>query len=706
MRRLRVFSVLLVLCLLACTSTPTPEPEMSPTPSLALTATPTAAPTVKSEKRCGDGVCDGPETAESCPEDCSLSTDAPSADAEVPAVYVTIAGHIEDVPIYTNCDVYPQYREKLLRFAELLAEYDVAFNLQVEHEFFQGAAQCETEALRATTDGQNVLAYLATRHGYEIDAHQEGGWEEGADNYADVRFLGEQVAPSISENVGGLVWDDAEQLTRLAEGESGWITPEFTWQPEILTLAVSRQHHLGDFSRDDVASGIWRPGGAGSDFWTHDPDGALIYVGPGEHANWDADRPWLSTPDFVQAVATQLEQGALDRDQMYTASIAVPQSVILKPERYPEMRALLDALAPLIDTGRAAYVTYSEAVEIWRTEYGARPNVFVLEGTALPAEPGVASTDPVEPPRGQDAPLYLTTMTHLEGDFKDDQNEEVFRLHVQQLRYGLTLANEYGAKFTIESERPFARACETWGVNALQEVLDLGHGVGTHCDVGFQYTPASPSELAQLYLERKQLVDALVGAEHNRGYSGGGSEQDWILAAQEAGFVYKDGGVGMLYLSMPLDARPGPEWTDAYIREQTFHAPAPVDLEDRIYPFMMADAQDFVPDEDGVVLFTGGGIGRLDSMVEGGPTHCPQMKCPFTEEDVDLVITQLREIDGWRDRTRIAKANVYVPLHLLQAKHEVAWRHFFEQIQTLEEEGVVTWATQGEVYDAYVAWNE
>ena len=625
------------------------------------------------------------------------TSETPS-DMSIPPVYVTVAGHIEDVPIYTNCDVYPQYREKLLRFAEAIAAYDVPLNLQVEYEFFQGVSDCETEALRADTDGQNVLAYLVERYGYEIDAHQEGGWEEGADNYADVRFLGEQVAPSISDNVGGLVWDDAEQFARLAAGETGWLYPDFTWQPQILSLAVSRDHHRGDFSRDDLASGIWRPQGAGQDFWAHDPDGALIYVGPGEHANWDADRPWLSTPDFVQAVVDQLDRGAIDRDQMYTASIAVPQSVIFKPERYPEMLALLDQLAPLIESGRAAYVTYSQAVEIWRTAYDAQPNVFFREGKEPPS--GGASS-----PSGnkEDAPLYLTTMTHLEGDFKDDQNEDIFRLHVEQLRYGLKLANEYGAKFTIESEQPFARACETWGVNALQEVLDLGHGVGTHCDVGFRYTPESPSELARLYRERKELVDGLVGAEQNRGYSGGGSEQDWVLAAQEAGFAYKDGGVGMLYLSMPLDNRPGPQWTDEYIRTTAFHNPAPVELEERIYPFMMADAQDFEPDADGAILFSGGGIGRLDSMVEGGPTNCPQMNCPFTEEDVELIVAQIREIDRIRDRGRIAKANIYIPLKLFSEKHEAAWRTFFEQMQALEQQGVVTWATQGEVYDAYMA---
>ena len=312
------------------------------------------------------------------------------APASIPPVYVSIAGHIEDVPVYTNCDVYPDYREKLLQFAETIAQAGVAFNLQVDYEFFVGALECETDAMMESTEGQNVLDYLATHYGFEIDPHQEGGWEEEADrqhskdNYADVRFFGERVVPSISDNVGGLVWDDAEQFARLSQGERGQLYPDFTWQPVALTLAVSYDHHLGDFSRDDVASGIWAPAGAGEDFWVHDPDGRVIYIGPGEHANWDASRPWQTTPEFVQTVSDQLEQGAIERGQMYTASIAVPQSVIFNLERHQELLALIDHLAPLVGTGRAEYVTYSQTVDIWRTEYGARPNIFFLEGVEPP----------------------------------------------------------------------------------------------------------------------------------------------------------------------------------------------------------------------------------------------------------------------------------------------------------------------------------
>jgi hypothetical protein len=314
------------------------------------------------------------------PEDEETST----ATHPAPPVYVTIAGHIEDTPIYAQCEAYPDFRQKLLAFAEAVLPTGAAVNLQIDYEFFLGTSRCETDEMRAATDGRNVIDYLATHYGFEIDAHQEGGWEEGQDNYADVRFLGGTLTPGISENVGGLVWDSPDQFARLARGEPGRINPDFTWSPQVLTLAVSRDHHRGDFSRDDIASGVWTPKGANENFWVHEPGERMVYVGPGEHANWNPDSSYLATPEFVRSLAEQLEQGTIERDRMYTASIAVPQSVIFSPEEHQRLLALLDQLAPLIESGQAVYVTYSQAVDIWREAYGARPNVFYRDGVDPP----------------------------------------------------------------------------------------------------------------------------------------------------------------------------------------------------------------------------------------------------------------------------------------------------------------------------------
>ncbi len=380
----------------------------------------------QSENRCGDGVCDGPENAQKCPEDCQEGEGAVPADQAgdggisptvegadqagdggisptleggdqagdggIPPIYVTLAGHIEDVPVYTNCDAYPDFREKLLTFAETFSGTGAAINLQIEYEFFVGAAECETEAMQAGTNGQNVIDYLATQYGYEIDAHQEGGWEEETrngqtvDNYADIRYLGERVTSTISENVGGMVWDDPGQFIRLSRGEPGQLYPDYVWHPQTLTLAVSHQHHQGNFSRDDFASGVWKPSGHGESFWEHDPQGTLIYIGPGEHANWSDSRPWQSTPEFVETVAAQLRAGELDPNKMYTASIAIPQSILFYPEEHQKLLDVLEQLAPLIESGQAVYVTYSQAVEIWQTEYDSQPNIFFREGMTRPYE--------------------------------------------------------------------------------------------------------------------------------------------------------------------------------------------------------------------------------------------------------------------------------------------------------------------------------
>lgn len=335
----------------------------------------------------GCGISEQLTTPTSVDSESPAAEDDTVADAQtqpIPPVYVTVACHIEDTPIYAQCDAYPNFRDKLILFAETMSQTGVAFNLQIEYEFLLGTSKCENDEMRAATGGRNVIDYLATQYGFEIDPHQEGGWEEGRDNYADIRFLGETVTPAISENVGGLVWDDPDQFARLAQGEPGWIHPDFTWSPKVLTLAVSRDHHHGDFSRDDIACGIWIPQGANENFWVHDPGERMAYVGPGEHANWNPHDQYQSTPEFVQTLAGLLEQGTIDRDRMYTASIAVPQSIIFNPEQHQDLLALLDQLAPLVESGRAVYVTYSQAVDVWRTEYGARPNVFFRDGIDPP----------------------------------------------------------------------------------------------------------------------------------------------------------------------------------------------------------------------------------------------------------------------------------------------------------------------------------
>ena len=337
------------------------------------------------------------------------------------------------------------------------------------------------------------------------------------------------------------------------------------------------------------------------------------------------------------------------------------------------------------------------------------PSSTTGTGSGPGAEP--TGTSQPAPVHQGDAPLFMTTMTHMEGNFTDDRDQGVFLRHVEELRYGMDLADEYGAILTFESEKPFARANALWNLNIMAEIRDRGFGVGTHCDIGFNEPPMAVGKFAAMFVENKSLVDALIGAENNLGCSGGGSVNDWALAASQAGFKYLDGIVSMHYLSMPMENRPGLEWTDEFVRNGHFHLNSPVDLYQRIYPFEVANAQDFLPDENPVIVISSGELGLFSAMAEkgreyGGGPILHDDEYTFDNADVDALVQKILEVDQNRDRKRIAKLCVYLPANAYVPENDEVLRYFFEQMQILANQGVITWATQKQVYEAYVAWNK
>ncbi len=336
--------------------------------------------------------------------------------------------------------------------------------------------------------------------------------------------------------------------------------------------------------------------------------------------------------------------------------------------------------------------------------------ILVLIGVAITAtimmldnqeEKIVENTIPTE--TEEEMPLFMTTMTHMEAGFNDDENEIMFWSHVDQLTYGMDLADEYDAIITVETEKPFATASIKWDYNIMAEVLERGHGVGTHCDIGgVDQGDITVEMFAKEFEENKELVDMLIGEENNHGCSGGGAPTDWVLAAALAGFEYLQGPVGMHLLSMDYEDRPGEIWTDEYIAEEGFHINAPEDLEDRIYLIKLKDATDLEHDEDGVIVLTNGALASLDGIEEGGGCY---PDCELAMADVDVLVEIIREVDGYRDRTQVAKLNVYIPSNMFVEKNEVILRYFFEEMQKLQEEGIIQWASQWEVVETYLESN-
>jgi hypothetical protein len=300
-------------------------------------------------------------------------------------VFVTIAGHIEDSLIYTDCTVYGPKRDQLIQFADVIAAAGVDFNLQISYEWFEGASLCETEQLMSSTDGLNVIDYLVAEYDFEIDIHQEGASIEHAssgNNFADIRYMAGQVTDSVTETTG-FQWDNQAQYAELQAGQVGLLHPEFTWQPEILAGGASVDHTLGDFSRDMTSVGVWIPSGfTEADFHDHDTsdEARMVYVGSGPNqfcADWNpmADCHFTNTADFVGVLVDYLETGRLESNKIYTTTLFIPQSIIFDPTKHDLVNTVLQQLNIMASAGQVEYAHFTEVVDTWRTQYNSVPNI-------------------------------------------------------------------------------------------------------------------------------------------------------------------------------------------------------------------------------------------------------------------------------------------------------------------------------------------
>ncbi|MDP6946692.1 MAG: hypothetical protein QF464_21260, partial [Myxococcota bacterium] len=129
-------------------------------------------------------------------------------------------------------------------------------------------------------------------------------------------------------------------------------------------------------------NGVWRPAGGGAAFWEHDPEGVLVYVGPGhQHTGWGPGKsfPFASSVDYVEALAAHLMEGKAAPGKIYTGTFAVPQSVIFNEAKHALVVGFIDELGPLIAQGKVIPATYSEVVSAWETIYDSAPNRWTIE---------------------------------------------------------------------------------------------------------------------------------------------------------------------------------------------------------------------------------------------------------------------------------------------------------------------------------------
>ncbi len=283
-------------------------------------------------------------------------------------IYVTIVMHNEDPPtnpdFVANPGTYLQWRNQLVKFAKLLSTYGAAFDWQSEWNFLEATRRYDVGEVRTNTDGMNVVQFLNSL-GFSIDPHSH----ERTYNYADVAHLLTLLGVQPSSVVGGFLYyppDNRQGWEKFRSPLRGNVFPDAEWKGDILWGAATAGHKGPDL----FASGVWRPKDR-YHFITHDPSGALIYVGSYKRSSQILG----GLPELVRLV----EEGRLEPGKMYTVSIFVPQGLLNDDFIAWFEENVLRPLQLYEEMGVIRWATIPEVARIWLTDYGGEPNIYIPE---------------------------------------------------------------------------------------------------------------------------------------------------------------------------------------------------------------------------------------------------------------------------------------------------------------------------------------
>ena len=325
----------------------------------------------------------------------ACDVEPPTQDCPLPGerpVYVTLYSHNEDTwePwVGTRAD-YVAYRENLVERLHLIRDFGAKLNWQSDLVVLQAMAEQEDDSLAALTGGMNILAYI--QHlGFSVDPH--GHLFDC--NYADLAHYIRQLDVEPSGVIGGLPLQDcgsshlgfldlrdwrAEIELDAAGVIHGRNIPQATWRPTLLSVPGMPGHWF-----DELSTGLWRPS-AGTDFYTHDPQGEIVYVGQGyphDIVNLGPTQAsgavvYAERGAYIKELVAKARNDTLPVGVMLTASIHVRDCETVRDNAAlvdvnQGLAEILSILAPLAADGDIVYATYQEAVAIWEEIYAGAP---------------------------------------------------------------------------------------------------------------------------------------------------------------------------------------------------------------------------------------------------------------------------------------------------------------------------------------------
>ncbi len=284
-------------------------------------------------------------------------------------IYVTLVSHNETrgnppcdrilAPRVPSCDAYLANRQAVVEFANRVVAAGAAYDFQSDWLFLQHVEACDVGDVLDSTNGKNLIRWLAERAPGQISvdphSHEAMGF-----NLADVaKMLLDLGAPDTGV-VGGFLANPPE---------------EANWERFRAPLKANRSDYVFEartlwgggsvFHVEDLrASGIWRPKSI-EEFFEDDPAQSLSNIGGYEAAILEAEH--------VLELLARLRNGELEENRLYTVTIMSRQCDFDLEGPLDDLDTVLADLAPEIATGDLVWATLPEVIRVWEEEYDSQP---------------------------------------------------------------------------------------------------------------------------------------------------------------------------------------------------------------------------------------------------------------------------------------------------------------------------------------------
>ncbi|RMD64538.1 hypothetical protein D6833_04290 [Candidatus Parcubacteria bacterium] len=346
-------------------------------------------------KGCGDGVCDGPENAQRCPQDCAADTSAPGSETSTPntnastdsanendaspqgsdqsaVLYLGIMVHLEGWNDDEDQARFEQHARLVRQYADLFEKYGAKLTLESSDDFARGMQLWD----------DNVLLEMEQR-GHGIGVHADIGGHPGYDCSRFTRDL--QAEKELLESFGVTVRHTSGVASHCdwvtAAIESGFSFTSGTVAYGVTSMPVeNRPPEYADCESAADCHGVfpleledrlhpWRADN-GTDWVTPDPDGRLVILPASGGLTCQADNTLEDssckdfTEDDIEYFFQQLDQAIALADPELVNILYVSWS-LGTPLDERMLETWFQRLEPYIASGQVEWKTLPEMYDLY-----------------------------------------------------------------------------------------------------------------------------------------------------------------------------------------------------------------------------------------------------------------------------------------------------------------------------------------------------